>query len=47
MGAVAMLCKETGATVFGVCVAYDLVVHSRQQLVRCEYHISVLESIFQ
>ncbi|CAI8030256.1 Protein O-mannosyl-transferase TMTC1, partial [Geodia barretti] len=35
LGGVAMLFKETGATVFGVCLAYDLLVHSRLQLLRC------------
>ena len=34
VGGIAMLFKETGATVFGVCLAYDLLVHSRLQLLR-------------
>ena len=33
-GGVAMLFKENGATVFGVCLAYDLFIHSHKLLWR-------------
>ena len=36
LGGVAMLFKENGATVLGVCVAYDVLIHSQQLLWRSD-----------
>ena len=35
-GSAAMLFKEHGATVFGVCLAYDILIVSRKEILRYE-----------